>query len=68
MFDLASTSMIPPAPSAGVHVEPLAHNVLRTAQSTGTSGGQDLTVFCQEYDDRTLVLVTQLEKVGYLVR
>lgn len=60
--------MVAPALTTGVHVEPLAHNVLRTAQRTGASGGQDLTVFCQEYDDRTLVLVTQLEKVGYLVR
>ncbi|KAI3620741.1 hypothetical protein CBS9595_002708 [Malassezia furfur] len=60
--------MVAPALTTGVHVEPLAHNVLRTAQHTGASGGQDLTVFCQEYDDRTLVLVTQLEKVGYLVQ
>ncbi|WFC94835.1 hypothetical protein MBRA1_001472 [Malassezia brasiliensis] len=60
--------MVAPPLSSGVHVEPLAHNVLRTAKRTEVSGGKDITVFCQEYEDRTLVLVTQLEKVGYLVQ
>lgn len=57
-----------PLATAGVHVEKLAQPVLRTTQNSVQLNGAEITVMCQEYMDRTLVLVTQQDKVGYLVR
>ncbi|PKI83087.1 hypothetical protein MVES1_003270 [Malassezia vespertilionis] len=51
-----------------VSVEPLAQDVLATVSETETVHGSVLSVLCQEYSDRTLVLVTQLGKIGYLVQ
>ena len=57
---------LPPLGS-NVQVEALQSNVIATRAHTERMGDTSVTIMSQEYVDRTLVLVTEMDKIGYLV-
>jgi len=64
-----SASRSAPALEHQVRVEPLGDvQAIETHSVSQSVAGAPLEVVRQEFADRTLVLVTQLGKVGYLVR
>jgi hypothetical protein len=62
-LDLASTPGVPPPGLAGPSQSPVA-----TAQTARTILGQHTEVLVQSYADRVFVLITQLGRIGSLVR
>ncbi|WFC98818.1 hypothetical protein MYAM1_001551 [Malassezia yamatoensis] len=58
---------LPPVGSS-VQVEALPSNVIATKVHTEPIADGNVTIMSQEYLDRTLVLVTEVDKIGYLVQ
>ncbi|WFD42908.1 hypothetical protein MPSI1_001559 [Malassezia psittaci] len=57
-----------PLLGSNVQVEALPSNVIATKVHTENIADTNVTIMSQEYVDRTLVLVTEVDKIGYLVQ
>ncbi len=69
-LDLASTPGLPPTPpgAASAGSSPAAPSAIPTAQQARLVHGQHTEVLVQVYADRILVIVTQLGRIGCMVR